>query len=115
MQTNQTQGRAARFLASIAAAALFGGVMMSTASPARAGMEEHNQKEGAVIIYTAKGGFMQADITDKAMLDDITRGAPVLDDHTMVVMHNGKFYLVADKATANGKTVFGNIDAKSMH
>jgi hypothetical protein len=115
MHTNQNQGQTARFRTIIAAVALVGGLMLSNAGPARAEMEEHGQKEGAVTVYTAKGGTMQAEFTDKAMLDKITAGAQVLGDHTMVVMHNGKFYLVADKMTDNGKTVFGNIDAKSMH
>jgi len=37
------------------------------------------------------------------MLDDMTKGLTPLADNAMVVMHNGKFYLVLDHKMPNGK------------
>ena len=75
-------------------------LLATAASPAFA-----NDREGDLAVYARTGGVQLMRITDKAMLDEITRGAVPLDDHAMVVMNGGKFYLVNDHKMASGKMI----------
>jgi len=109
------RGQRARFRTAIATAALIGSMNFAAATPVFAAMEEHTQKEGTITIYMATGAVMQGETADKAMLDEITRDATVLDDHTMVVMHNGKLFLVKDHKMSNGKMVSEIVAHMSMH
>ena len=80
----------------IAAIALMGAL----AAPAFAG-----EREGDVAVYTRTDGVKLMRIAEKATLDEITKNAVALDDHAMVVMNNGKFYLVNDSKVSGGKMI----------
>ena len=94
-----------KFRTVLATAALAGGVTLAMAAPSFADMGDHPLKQGEITVYSTSGAVTQMQVNDKAMLDEITKDATVLDDHTMVVMNNGKLYLVKDHKMANGKTV----------
>ena len=93
---------------------MIAGLLMSVAlaTPALAA-ERLDPMDGSVTIFT-KTGMMQTMVTDTAMLDQIIKGATVIDDHTMIVNHNGKMYLVKDTKLANGKMVSDTITEHSM-
>jgi hypothetical protein len=61
--------------------------------------------EGKFTVYHRTGAIEQMTVTDKTMLDDITKSATPLPDNAMVVMHNGTFYLVQDHKMPNGKFI----------
>jgi hypothetical protein len=70
-------------------------------APAFAG-ESNGFQDGDVTIYTRSGGIIHMMITDKKLLDEITRDAMVLPDDPMIVVHNGKTYMVKDRMMPNG-------------
>lgn len=72
-------------------------------APAFAGAER--MQEGEVTAFMKSGTVTQMHVADKAMLDEITHGAIQLDDHAMVVMHDGKLFLVTDHMMSNGKMI----------
>jgi hypothetical protein len=78
-------------------------LLFAFAAPAFA--ESERMTEGSVTVFMKTGATAIMHVTDKAMLDDITRGAVQLDDHAMLVMHDGKLFLVADHKMANGKLI----------
>ena len=81
----------------IATIALLGAI----ASPAFA--ESPQEIEGKLTAYHTSGAVAQMTVTNKTMLDDMTKGLTPLADNAMVVMHNGKFFLVLDHKMPNGK------------
>lgn len=113
MSNTFTRARSAGIRMAVAAAVMAGGLAL--VRPALAAMEEHGLKEGTVTIFMAKGAMMEAEIADKATLDEIVKGAKVLEDHTMVVAHGGKLYLVMDHKMASGATVSEVVAHMSMH
>ena len=82
-------------------------VLFAVATPAFAAGER--MSEGAVFGFMKSGETVQTKITNKAMLDEITHGAIQLDDHAMVVMHDGKLFLVNDHMMSNGKLISDNL------
>ena len=78
--------------------------MMLLAALAAPAFAEHG-KEGDVAVCSRADGVKQMKIASAVMLDEITKGVVPLDDHAMVVMNHGKFYLVLDHKMANGEMV----------
>lgn len=81
----------------VAAAALSG----AFALPAFAG-ENNGFAEGAVNVYMKDGGYVQTMVRDAKMLDDLVKGGTEIAAGSMVVMHNGKTYLVRDAKMSDG-------------
>jgi len=91
---NNTMANIKKIIATIALLGAF-------ASPVFA--ESPQEIEGKVTAYRTTGAVVQMTVKNKAMLDDMTKGLTPLADNAMVVMHNGKFYLVLDHKMPNGK------------
>ena len=59
--------------------------------------------EDSVTMIGPNGQVMHRKITDKAMMDTVMREAQPLDEHSMVVMHGGKMYVVRDHKMPSGQ------------
>ncbi len=75
--------------------------------------ERPDPMDGAVTVFT-KTGMMHMMMTDTAMLDDLVKGATVLDEHTMIINHNGKMYLVKDHKLATGRMAYEVVEHSLM-
>ncbi len=64
--------------------------------------ESNGFQDGDVTIYTRSGGIIHMMITDKKVLEEITRDAMVLPDSPMIVMYGGKTYMVKDRMMPSG-------------
>jgi hemin uptake protein HemP len=56
----------------------------------------------AFIMFT-KNGVMQVPMAANAMIDEVVKGGTLIDDKSIIVMHNGKTYLVKDTKMSNGQ------------
>ncbi len=84
---------------------IFAAMALLFAFTAPAFAESERMTEGTITVYMKSGATAVMHVADKAALDSITKGAMQLDDHAMVVMHDGKLFLVTDHKMENGKMV----------
>lgn len=77
----------------------------AVALPALAASDRPDPLEGSITVFT-KAGMMQTMMADTATLDALVKGAEVLDDHSMIVHHGGRMYLVRDHKMADGSMAF---------
>lgn len=80
------------------------GLLMFGAFSSNAFASERDPMDGSITVFT-KTGLSQMMVSNTAMLDEIIKGAEVLDDHAMVVNHNGKMYLVKDHKLSNNRMI----------
>jgi hypothetical protein len=55
-------------------------------------------------------GFMQIQMKSNPMIDEVIKGGMLIDDKSIIVMHNGKTYLVKDMKMSNGKMLTDYIE-----
>ena len=76
----------------------------SIASPAFAQGETPDKPYGSgVMTFTTPSGTITRTTVPPAMMAEMTRGAMPMTAGTMMMMHDGKMYMMADKMMPNGK------------
>ena len=89
-------------MTTLAATLLIAGMF---AAPAfAAGNGEHGS--GDTFLMFTKGGVMQMAMNSDPMIDDVVKSGMLIDDKSIIVMHNGKTYLVKDMKMSNGQMLF---------
>ncbi len=83
---------------------LIAGALMFGTFIVPASANDRDPMDGSITIFT-KTGMSQMMVSDAAMLDEIVKGAEVIDDHSMIVNHNGKMYIVKDHKLGNGRMI----------
>jgi hypothetical protein len=59
--------------------------------------------ENTVLMVSPEGSVVQKRVTDRAMMDTMMRGATPMRPGTMVMVHNGKMYMISDRKMSNGR------------
>jgi hypothetical protein len=83
---------------------LIAGMLMIGAVAMPAFADDRQPMEGLVTVFT-KAGMTQMMVANPSLLDDAVKGAEVLEEHAMVISHNGKMYLVKDHKLSSGRMV----------
>ena len=78
-------------------------ILLSGAALAQGEPPGSSSWEDSVTMIGPNGQVMHRKITDKAMMDTVMREAQPLDEHSMVVMHGGKMYVVRDRRMPSGR------------
>ena len=80
-------------------------ILLSGAALAQGEPPGSSSWEDSVTMIGPNGQVMHRKITDKAMMDTVMREAQPLDEHSMVVMHGGKMYVVRDRRMPSGRSL----------
>jgi hypothetical protein len=64
--------------------------------------EGNGFNDGFVTLFMKNGGFMQKALPDPKLLAELVKGGTEISPGSMVVMYNGKTYLVHDAKMASG-------------
>jgi hypothetical protein len=83
---------------------LIAGLLMAGALAMPAFADDRGPMQGLVTVFT-KSGMTQMMVASTKVLDESVKDAVVLEDHAMVISHNGKMYLVKDHKLSSGKMV----------
>lgn len=76
----------------------------SLASPAFAQGETADKSYGAgVMTFTTPSGTISRKTVPPAMMAEMTKGVMPMTAGTMMMMHEGKMYMMQDKMMPNGK------------
>ena len=59
--------------------------------------------EDSVLMVGPNGQVTRHRLTDRAMMDAVMREAQPLDEHSMVVVHGGRMYVVHDHKMPSGR------------
>jgi hypothetical protein len=72
--------------------------------------------ENTVLIVSPDGPVVQKRVTDRAMMDTMMRGATPMRPGTMVMVHNGKMYMIPDRKMSNGRMLSEAVmDLRFLH
>jgi len=76
----------------------------SLAAPAFAQGENPDKPYGSgVMTFTTPSGTIERRTVPPAVMAEMTKGAMPMTAGTMMMMHEGKMYMMADKKMPNGK------------
>ena len=72
--------------------------------------------QDTVIMIAPNGSVVQRTITDRSMMNMMMQGATPLRPGTMVMVHNGKMYMIPDKKMSNGRMLSEEVrDLRFLH